>query len=215
MLPDNPVRMVKRWQDRRLDRYLSQEELERLGQALNNAEAGRENPKAIAIIRLLALTGARKGEVINLTWSEIDFDKGVLRLRDSKTGQKILPVGRSALAVLAAQPRMLNSEYVFPADKLGREGAKRSHFQGIDAIWHRVRIEAGLPEVRLHDLRHTAASIAVANGASLPMIGRILGHADTKTTQRYAHLSDAPVRKVVEDLSDRVALAMSRGRTAN
>jgi integrase len=208
MIADNPVRMVKRWQDRRLDRYLSQEELERLGVALNEAEAARENPKAIAVIRLLAFTGARKGEIITLTWTEIDFDKGMLRLRDSKTGQKIIPVGKSALAILAAQPRTLDSDFVFPADKLGRKDAERAYFQGIDAIWHRVRAKAKLPGVRLHDLRHTAASIAVANGASLPMIARILGHADTKTTQRYAHLSDMPVREVVEGLSDRVAHAM-------
>jgi len=208
MITDNPVRMVKRWQDRRLDRYLSQEELERLGEALNEAEIAPENPKAIAVIRLLALTGARKSEIITLTWGEVDFDKGMLRLRDSKTGQKIIPIGRSALAILAAQPRTLDSAFVFPADKLGRKGAERAHFQGIDAIWHRVRTKAKLPGVRLHDLRHTAASIAVANGASLPMIARILGHADTKTTQRYAHLSDTPVREVVEGLSDRVALAM-------
>ncbi len=208
MIPDNPMRMVKRWQDRRLDRYLSQEELERLGEALNEAEVARENPKAIAIIRLLALTGARKGEIATLSWGEVDFDKGVLRLRDSKTGQKIIPVGKSALSILAMQPRTLDSDFVFPADKLGQKGGERSHFQGINAVWHRVRAKAKLPNVRLHDLRHTAASIAVANGASLPMIARILGHADTKTTQRYAHLSDAPVREVVEGFSDRVAQAM-------
>jgi integrase len=208
MIPDNPVRMVKRWKDRRLDRYLSQEELENLGNALSEAEAGGENRKAIAIIRLLALTGARRGEIVNLAWDEIDFDKGMLRLRDSKTGQKIIPVGKSALAILASQPRTADSGLVFPADRLAHKGAARTHFQGIDAIWHRVRVKAKLPDVRLHDLRHTAASIAVANGASLPMIGRILGHADTKTTQRYAHLSDAPVRHVVEELAEQVASAM-------
>lgn len=213
MIPDNPVRMVKRWQDRRLDRYLSQDELERLGEALTEAEGAGENPKALAIIRLLALTGARRGEIINLAWDEVDFDKGMLRLRDSKTGQKIIPVGKSALAILASQPRTSDSGLVFPADKLGRRSAARTHFQGIDAIWYRVRAKAELPDVRLHDLRHTAASVAVANGASLPMIARILGHADTKTTQRYAHLSDAPVRHVVEELAEQVAAAM-RGRAS-
>jgi integrase len=208
MLEDNPARMVKRWKDRTLERYLNQEELERLGKALCDAEAAGENPKAIAIIRLLALTGARKGEITNLIWAEVDFDKGMLRLRDSKTGQKIIPIGKSALAILAAQPRMANSALVFPADKLGRAGAERTYFQGINAIWYRVRAKANLPGVRLHDLRHTAASIAVANGASLPMIARVLGHSDTKTTQRYAHLSDAPVRQVVENLADQVAAAM-------
>jgi len=215
MIADNPVRLVKRWKDRRMDRYLSQEELERLGHELNEAEAGKENPKAIAVIRLLALTGARKGEIITLTWNEIDFDNGILRLRDSKTGQKTIPVGKSALAIFAAQPRTKDSDYVFPADKLGRQDAERTYFQGIDAIWHRVRAKAGLADVRLHDLRHTAASIAVANGASLPMIGRILGHADTKTTQRYAHLSDAPVRAVVEDLSLQVSIAMRGDRNSS
>ncbi|MBY0563140.1 MAG: site-specific integrase [Hyphomonadaceae bacterium] len=152
---------------------------------------------------------SRRGEIINLSWNEVDFDKGMLRLRDSKSGQKVIPVGKSALAILTSQPRTADSGLIFPADKLGRKGIARSHFQGVDAIWYRVRAKAKLPDVRLHDLRHTAASVAVANGASLPMIARILGHADTKTTQRYAHLSDAPVRHVVEGLADQIAAAMS------
>ena len=208
MIRDNPVRMVKRWQDRRLERYLSTDELQRLGDVLSKAEANGENPKGIAGIRLLALTGARKSEILTLAWSEIDFEHGVLRLRDSKTGQKIIPVGKSVLAILSRQARMSDCEYVFPAERLGRAGAMRSHYQGLPAVWKRVRVKADLAGVRLHDLRHTAASIAVANGASLPMIGRILGHADTKTTQRYAHLSDTPVRAIVEGLAAQVAHAM-------
>ena len=106
-----------------------------------------------------------------------------MQLRYSKTGQKIVQVGKSAPAIVASLPRVLDSGLVSPADKLGRRGAERT-LSGHRSIWYRVRAKAGLPQVRLHDFRHTAASIAVANGASLPMVARILGHADAKTTQR-------------------------------
>jgi integrase len=205
----NPARGIRRWKDGKRERYLNEEELKRLGEAIAETEAAGGNQKATAIIRLLALTGARKGEILQLKWCEVDFDRGFLRLLDSKTGPKAIPVGKSALAILAAQPRLAGSDYVFPADKLGRKGLERAYFQGADWFWYEIRKKAQLEGVRLHDLRHTAASIAVADGASLPIIGRILGHADTKTTQRYAHLSDAPVRVAVEQLAERVDNALA------
>ena len=114
-----------------------------------------------------------------------------------------------ALAILEQQQKLEGSPYVFPADKLGRKGIDRKYFQGTESFWYEIRKAARLEDVRLHDLRHTAASIAVADGASLPIIGRILGHADTKTTQRYAHLSDAPVREAVEKLAAHVDNALA------
>ena len=205
----NPAKGIRRWKDGKRERYLSEPELKRLGEAIAAAEAGGANPKATAIIRLLALTGARKGEIIQLKWCEVDFDLGFLRLLDSKTGAKPVPVGKSALAILEQQQKLEGSPYVFPADKLGRKGIDRKYFQGTESFGYEIRKAARLEDVRLHDLRHTAASIAVADGASLPIIGRILGHADTKTTQRYAHLSDAPVREAVEKLAAHVDNALA------
>ncbi len=204
----NPARGIRRWKDGKRERFLSEDELRRLGKAIDETEKAGGNPKATAIIRLLALTGARKSEILKLKWTEVDFDQGFLRLRDSKTGPKAIPIGKSALAILSDQPHLAGSDYVFPADKLGRQGAERSYFQGMDWFWQEIRKKAELDGVRLHDLRHTAASIVV-DGASLPIIGRILGHADTKTTQRYAHLSDAPVREAVEKLAERVDNALA------
>ncbi len=213
VMESNPARGIKRWKDGKRERYLSEEELRRLGKAIGEIEEAGGNRKATAIIRMLALTGARKSEILKLKWSEVDFDRGFLRLGDSKTGAKAVPVGKSALAILADQPRLAGSEYVFPADKLGRKGMERSYFQGIDAFWQDMRKKSDLEGVRIHDLRHTAASIAVADGASLPVIGKILGHADTKTTQRYAHLSDTPVRAAVERLAGRIDDALSGAAT--
>ena len=209
VLEANPAKGIRRWKDGKRERYLNEAELKRLGEAIAASDAAGGNRKATAIIRLLALTGARKGEILQLKWSEVDFDRGFLRLSDSKTGPKAIPVGKSALAILAEQPRLSGSDFVFPADKLGRKGLERAYFQGTDWFWYEIRSEAKLDGVRLHDLRHTAASIAVADGASLPIIGRILGHADAKTTQRYAHLSDAPVRVAVEQLAERVDNALA------
>lgn len=205
----NPAKGIRRWKDGKRERYLSEPELKRLGEAITAAEVSGANPKATAIIRLLALTGARKGEIIQLKWCEVDFDLGFLRLLDSKTGAKAIPVGKSALAILEQQKELEGSPYVFPADKLGRRGIDRKYFQGTESFWYDIRKAANLEDVRLHDLRHTAASIAVADGASLPIIGRILGHADTKTTQRYAHLSDAPVREAVEKLAAHIDNALA------
>ncbi|GIK48507.1 MAG: integrase [Alphaproteobacteria bacterium] len=210
----NPAKGIRRWKDGKRERYLSEPELKRLGEALAAAEADKANPKATAIIRLLALTGARKGEIIQLKWCEVDFDLGFLRLLDSKTGAKAIPVGKSALSILAQQKRLDGSPYVFHADKLGRKGIDRKYFQGTEYFWYEIRRAAKLEDVRLHDLRHTAASIAVADGASLPVIGRILGHSDTKTTQRYAHLSDAPVREAVEKLAAHVDNALAGAELA-
>lgn len=205
----NPCTGIGKFDVRPRERYLSAEELSRLGSALDAIEAEGANPKGIAILRLLALTGARKGEMLALKWDEVDSERGLLRLGDSKTGRKTIPIGESALAILAALPRT-NSAFVFPS-KIARSSATGlGHYQGLTKIWLAVRAKAGLPNVRVHDLRHTAASVAVANGASLPMIAKILGHADTKTTQRYAHLSDAPVRAVAEGMASSVATALAR-----
>ena len=182
--------------------YLSQQELVALGKALRDAAEAGENPFAIAILKLLIFTGGRKGEIETLKWSEIDFQSGYMRLADSKTGQKAVPLNAGALEVLSGLPRLESSAFVFPSHR--GEG----HYEGTPKVWKRIRAMAGLEDVRLHDLRHSFASVAVSGGASLPIIGALLGHANSATTQRYAHLSDDPVKSASENVGAKIATAL-------
>jgi integrase len=197
--PDNPVRGVERFKDNQSQRFLSGAELGRLAASLKAAEGSGVNAHGLNVIRLLALTGARKGEIEGLRWSEVDIDRACLRLADSKTGARVMPLGAAALACLQGLPRSEASAFVFPA-----EGAEGRHYVGTPKVWERVRAEADLPGVRLHDLRHTYASFGAAGGLSLPLIAAILGHRDVKTTQQYAHLADSPVKAA----ADRTAAAI-------
>lgn len=156
----------------------------------------------MAIIRLLAFTGARKSEIATLRWSEVDFDQGYLRLEASKTGAKVIPLEAPALKILASLPRIAGSAFVFPAT------TGHSTFQGVDKVWRKVRIAGGFPSLRLHDLRHSFASTALARGEALSVIGAILGHADVKTTSRYAHLADDPVKRAADAIAKTVSAAL-------
>lgn len=199
LMADNPVRGVKRYRDNKSQRFLSADELIRFGKALRDAEAGGANPQAAAILRLLILTGCRKGEIQGLLWSQIDFDLGFLRLPESKTGYSIRPLNGAAKAVLKSQPRYQGTDFVFPSAGLDRP------YVGTPKVWQKVRMTADLLDVRLHDLRHSFASVAVSGGASLPVIGALLGHKDTATTAQYAHLSDDPVRGAAESVGEKLA----------
>lgn len=203
MIDTSPVLGVKRFADKKGNRYLSQQELVALGAALREAEAGGENPSALAILKLLLFTGARKGEIEALTWPEVDFEVGYLRLADSKTGQKAIPLNAGALQVLNDQRRPEVNDDVFPAYR------GDGHYEGTPKVWKRVRSIAGLHDVRLHDLRHSFASMAVSGGASLPIIGALLGHTNSSTTQRYAHLSDDPLRVASEAVGNQIAAAIT------
>ncbi|WP_375210478.1 tyrosine-type recombinase/integrase [Hyphomonas jannaschiana] len=192
LLKENPVRGVKRFRDRRNERFLDAEELTRLGATLARAEEEGENPYALAIIRLLLLTGARKGEIESLRWDEIDRQFQYLRLGDSKTGQKLIVLNQASLAILESVPRMDGSEFVFPASR------SDGWYEGTPKVWARIRQSAGLKNVRLHDLRHSFASVAARSGESLLVIGKVLGHSTASATSRYAHLSDDPLRAASE-----------------
>jgi len=205
---DNPVRGVKRYADKKGETFLSAAELAKIGAALTALEAEGANPSALAIIRLLAFTGARKSEIAALKWSELDLERGYLRLGDSKTGAKVIPIGAPAREVLAAQSAIGDSPFVFPA------GSGEGHFQGVERVWAKVKERAGFPALRLHDLRHSYASMGLARGDALPVIGAILGHADVKTTSRYAHLADDPVRQAADGIAQSVAAALQGRATA-
>ena len=177
----NPFRGVKRNKGRKIERFLSQAEMARLGTALARHRAAK--PNEVAVISLLALTGCRRGEILNLTWGEVQRRK--LKLTDSKTGPRIVWLGEKAREVLDDFPRAKKHERVFRFDMLP--------VSAIEGFWRMLRVEAGIEDVRLHDLRHNYASLAARSSETLPMIGRLLGHSNPSTTARYAHLDDEHV----------------------
>ncbi|MCY4546838.1 MAG: site-specific integrase [Defluviicoccus sp.] len=180
----NPCAGVRKYRERRRERFLSPAEYRRLGAALEEAEAaGRSAGAAVAALRLLALTGCRLGEILALRWDDIDRAAGELRLRDGKTGARMVPLTPTADAVLAAIARIPGNPWVIA----GRR--PHSRVKSITAEWYRIRARAGLDDVRIHDLRHSYATRALSSGESLAMIGRLLGHADISSTLRYAHLA--------------------------
>ena len=151
---------------------------------LVEAEAsGSVWPSAIVAIRLLMLTGCRRNEIITLRWDDVDRTARELRLRDSKTGARRVPLTPAAEAVLDGIPRVAGNSWVIVGQK------PEAHLSNIEQIWIRLRARAGLEDVRIHDLRHSYASRALALGEGLPMIGKLLGHRKIGTTARYAHLA--------------------------
>lgn len=202
-LISNPVRGVERFKDRIMQRFLSEAEMARLQAALIAARDAGANPYSFSVLYLLSLTGARRSEIEGLMWSELDFEHGQIRLDDSKVGARSIAIGDAAAKFLKLHPRSGESPYLFPST---RNPAK--YYVGTCKVWLRVRAAAGLDEVRMHDLRHTFASFAVAGGLSLPFIGALLGHKDVKTTQQYAHIADQPIRVAANSTSSAIERAM-------
>jgi integrase len=159
--------------------------------------------------KLLLLTGCRKGEIADLRWDQVDFEWECLRLPDSKTGAKVVYLSPPARALLQELPRMVDNSRVIPG--MRADGAKPS----IDKVWSRVRKAAELVDVRLHDLRHSFASVGAAGGLSLPIIGALLGHKHAATTARYAHLSADPLRAANDTVGARIAAAMQGKSSAS
>ncbi len=200
-LHSNPCPRIGRYRESRRERFLSGTELRRLGEALSAVEQDRsEDPAAVLAIRLLLLTGARRDEILSLRWQDVDLETGTLNLPDSKTGKKSIPLGPAAVELLAAAPRFEGCPYVLP----GRRRPE-ARFVGLQRPWTRVRARAGLGDVRLHDLRHSFASVGVAANLGLPVLGAILGHRHPATTARYAHLDDDPRRAAAARISNQIA----------
>ena len=175
----NPCRHVKRYKEHKRERFLSPGETERLGQVLREAE--EEMPSAVAAFRLLLLTGCRMSEIRDLRWDYVKDD--CIELPDAKTGGRVVPLGPEARAVLSAISRDEDNPWVIAGRLPG------SHLTDLQRPWRRIRKQAGLEDVRIHDLRHSFASRALALGESLTMIGKLLGHTQVQTTARYAHLA--------------------------
>ena len=196
----NPCRHVKRFRVENRERFLSDEEYRRLGAALRRAEkTGTEAASAVAAIRLLMLTGCRLSEIMTLRWENVDPEAAVLRLPDSKTGARVVHLGKPAVAVLRGMSSVEGNPWVIAGRRPGRRVASL-HYP-----WGRIRKRAGLDDVRLHDLRHSFASGGLLVGEGLPMIGKLLGHSQVQTTARYAHLADDPVKAAADRIASRIA----------
>lgn len=217
----NPCKEIRLYKEHKRQEFMGATELAILGETLERMErtwherqATKEKrtsegidtitPQAAAAIRLLMFTGARRGEVLALKWAHVDLDMGIARLPDSKTGFKVLQLPAPAVAVLKGLPQI--SDYVFPADSAS------GHMVNIKKAWADVLKQSKLTGWRIHDLRHAFASMMVNSGASLPIVGKILGHTQTSTTQRYAHLEENPARKAAEAAAAKIADVIAKPR---
>ena len=196
----NPCRSIAKHPERRRERFLTDKEFTRLGQTLDEVGTrGGATAPAVAAIRLLMLTGCRKNEILKLRWEDVALEESELRLPDAKTGARVVPLSPRVVKLLAELPRIEGNPWVIPGKRPG------THMTELDDAWQTVRARAGLSDVRLHDLRHSFASRALALGESLPMIGKLLGHAHVETTARYAHLSRESVRETAERVAKSIA----------
>ena len=191
----HPCRSIQKYREHHRERFLSEDEFRRLGRVLGEVEAGmgknRARPLGVSVaaaLRLLILTGCRRNEILTLKWEDVDLEARELRLRDSKTGPRIVPLPDAAVSVLAAVPRVPGNLWIITGAKAG------GRLSNLNDHWLRIRARAGLEGVRLHDLRHSFASRALALGESLSAIGRLLGHGQVTTTARYAHLARDAVK---------------------
>lgn len=237
LLPDNirrPTYRIEKYKEQSKERFLDVAELQRLGSAIRDAEttgityeidttkpSSKHAPKqenrlvkidseAAAALRMLVFTGARLREILNLTWKEVDLERGVLRLRDSKTGPKTVLLNAPARAVLISLLPLKRGEYVFPGES--RDGTPQPRTD-LKRPWKLVCKAAGLDGVRIHDLRHSFASAGASDGHGLQVIGKLLGHADVATTQRYAHLATDAVRQASDEIAAKIAAAMGEAPT--
>ena len=196
----NPCLGIQKNARNKVARFLDADELERLGRALD--ACSNRWPEAVAAIRLLALTGCRRSEVLDRRWRDIGGD--AMKLPDSKTGPRTVPLGAAARAHIAALPGARDPDtFLFPRYAEGR--AQYS----LVACWRAVCADAKLGRLRLHDLRHTMASQAVMAGENLPQVGKLLGHRRHRTTAGYAHLADGHLVEAAEKVGTIIANAMA------
>lgn len=202
----NPCHGIKMFRDNKRERYLTSEEIARLFQTLDEVEKdGTCSDSVCAAIRLLLLTGARHSEITTLKWEYVDFERAMLWLPDSKTGRKAIHLNDEAVAILRNHKRRAGNPYVI---------AGRCHgnfLVNLQKPWDIIRERANLRGVRIHDLRHSWASIAINAGASLHMVGKLLGHSQPQTTARYAHLAEHPLKEVTRGVGAAVSAAATRG----
>ncbi len=205
----NPCRHVKRYRETKRERFLSGDELRRIGAALAEAERdGSEPASCIAVIRLLALTGCRMGEIRTLRWEHVDMAASALRLPDSKTGAKVIALGAPALALLAALPRA--GDYIAP----GADAERPVSFNRLEKAWARIRDRAAVPDARLHDFRHTVGTYGGQAGFNAFLVRDLLGHKTLAMTGRYVEKDADPLKRAADAVSARIAAAME-GKSAD
>jgi integrase len=206
LTPTNPAKGARLFKGEKKEWFLSEAEVARLADTLAIMEREyRLSSTAATAVRLLLLTGCRKSEILTLRWRWVDFERSCMRLHDRKTGAKVVPLAAAAMELLNGLPRDPKSDFVLPASNGG------GHLVGLQNAWERVRAKANLPGVRLHDLGHSFASFAVADGNTLFMVSKVLGHRQSRTTEGYAHLANDPLRAVADRTAARIAAAMTGG----
>jgi integrase len=180
---------------------------------LENRQRAKIDQHTAAALRLLMFTGARLREVLHLKWADVDVERGILLLEKSKTGKKTIILNAPALKVLASLPQ--TGTYVFPGDaeskpkkwRAADETAERPR-DNLKHAWKSIRRRAGIEGVRIHDLRHTFASVGAGASLGLPIVGKLLGHTQSKTTERYAHLDNDPLRRAAETIGKQLAASL-------
>ncbi len=203
----NPCRTVRKYRLRARERFLSVEEFRRLGEVLAQGEAdGSLAQAAVAALRVLILTGCRRNEVLALSWDDVDFAARELRLRDSKTGPRMVALTSPVEAVLSGIARVPGNPWVFVGHRPGRRRTT------LKSTWKEVTARAGLEGVRLHDLRHSYASRALALGESLAMIGKLLNHVEIQTTARYSHVMQEAEKDAAARVGDRIGARIGTDR---
>lgn len=180
----NPCNKISKYPEKKMERFLSIDELKNLEQILNSDDIrSRYSAYARGVLFMLIYTGCRKGEVLSLKWGDIHLDDNYVLLKDSKAGERIVALNKSTVAVLNEIKPQADNPYVFCGEK------RNSHTKNIDHAWQTIRKIAGLPDVRIHDLRHSFASFAIKQGVDIFRVAKLLGHKDIKTTMRYAHIA--------------------------
>jgi len=198
-LNSNPCGRIKRFEETKRERFLSSDELHALGAAIETNEAsGKISIYAAAALRLLVFTGCRLNEILTLEWQYVDLDRQCLFLPTSKTGKKTVTLNQQACTVLSDLPKVQSNPYVIVGRKNG------AHLVNLSKPWQLVRTAAELNDVRIHDLRHSFASVAASEGASLQVIGKLLGHTQAATTARYAHLTDDALKRTAEGVGSSI-----------
>ena len=202
----NPTRGIRRNPGRKMTRFLSREEIARLHRVLDRHAGGTASEARQAdTIRLLLLTGCRKGEIMRLRREEVKGDR--LELADSKTGPRTVLLNAPAREIVRRRMAEGTGPWLFPSVR----DPSRPQCRGLP-LWYRARREAGIADVRLHDLRHTVASQAAMNGVPLPVVARLLGHRDVSMTMRYAHVGDREVEAAAERVGKVIDTIMSQRR---
>lgn len=208
LVTDNVARGVQKFAIGKRTRFLSYDEISKLGEAARIAAEHGENRTALAAIKTLALTGCRRQEILDLPWDWLDSQRSCIRFADSKTGAQLRPIGEAAVSHLLDQPKLDNCSFVFPASS-GETG-----FVGAPRVFQRICLAAKIDGVSLHTLRHTFASVAADLGYSELTIAGLLGHRGSSVTARYAHVPDRALISAADHVAGQIARALNGKKTA-